>query len=68
MSSGKKFRDALQENNPLIIPGTAPTGLKGPNGETMPTEMLLYAPGPGYDTIRSPLSLFAADWMQQLGV
>ena len=22
MSSGKKFRDALKENNPLIIPGT----------------------------------------------
>jgi len=22
MSSGKKFRNALQENNPLIIPGT----------------------------------------------
>jgi len=46
----------------------APTGLKGPNGETMPSDMLLYAPGPGYDPIRSTFSLFAADWMQQLGV
>ena len=31
----------------------APTGLKGPNGEPMPSDMLLYAPGPGYDPFRS---------------
>ena len=45
----------------------APTGLKGPGGETPPSDMLLYAPGPGYDPIRSTFSLFIADWMQQLG-
>ena len=46
----------------------APTGLKGPNGEAMPENMLLYAPGPGFDPIRSTFSLFVADYMQQLGV
>ncbi len=46
----------------------APTGLKGPGGTALPSEtMLLYAPGPGYDPIRSTFSLFIADWMQQLG-
>jgi len=46
----------------------APTGLKGPGGTALPAEtMLLYAPGPGYDPIRSTFSLFIADWMQQLG-
>ena len=45
----------------------APTGLKGPGGTAVPTDMLLYAPGPGYDPIRSTFSLFIADWMQQLG-
>ena len=29
--------------------------------------MLLYAPGAGYDPLRSTMSLFIADWMQQLG-
>ena len=46
----------------------APTGLTGPNGEAMPENMLLYAPGPGFDPIRSTFSLFVADYMQQLGV
>jgi peptide/nickel transport system substrate-binding protein len=45
----------------------APTGVKGPNGETPPSDMLLYAPGAGYDPLRSTMSLFIADWMQQLG-
>ena len=45
----------------------APTGIKGPGGETPPSEMLLYAPGAGYDPLRSTMSLFIADWMQQLG-
>jgi len=45
----------------------APTGVKGPNGETAPDNMLLYAPGPGFDPIRSTFSLFIADYMQQLG-
>ena len=34
----------------------------------MPENMLLYAPGPGFDPIRSTFSLFVADYMQQLGV
>lgn len=46
---------------------TAPTGLKGPNGESVREDMLLYAPGPGFDPIRSTFSLFVADWMQWLG-
>jgi len=46
----------------------APTGLKGPGGETPPSDMLLYAPGAGYDPLRSTMSLFIADWMQQLGL
>jgi len=45
----------------------APTGVKGPNGESAPDNMLLYAPGPGFDPIRSTFSLFIADYMQQLG-
>jgi peptide/nickel transport system substrate-binding protein len=45
----------------------APTGIKGPNGTTPPSDMLLYAPGAGYDPLRSTMSLFIADWMQQLG-
>ena len=45
----------------------APTGIKGPNGQTPPSDMLLYAPGAGYDPLRSTMSLFIADWMQQLG-
>ena len=45
----------------------APTGLKGPGGQTPPADMLLYAPGAGYDPLRSTMSLFIADWMQQLG-
>ena len=45
----------------------APTGVKGPGGETPPSDMLLYAPGAGYDPLRSTMSLFIADWMQQLG-
>ena len=46
---------------------TAPTDLRGPNGEVPPSDMLLYAPGAGYDPLRSTMSLFIADWMQQLG-
>ena len=46
----------------------APTNLRGPNGEAMPSDMLLYAPSAGYDPIRSTFSLFIADWMQQLGI
>jgi ABC-type transport system substrate-binding protein len=46
----------------------APTGIKGPGGETPPSDMLLYAPGAGYDPLRSTMSLFIADWMQQLGL
>ena len=45
-----------------------PKGLKGPNGEVMPSEMTLYAPSAGYDPIRSTFSYFIADWMQQLGI
>ena len=45
----------------------APTGVKGPGGEAAPDNMLLYAPGPGFDPIRSTFSLFIADYMQQLG-
>ena len=45
----------------------APTGIKGPGGVTPPSDMLLYAPGAGYDPLRSTMSLFIADWMQQLG-
>ncbi len=46
---------------------TPPKGLKGPNGEKLPSDMLLYAPTPAYDPLRSTFSLFIADWMQQLG-
>lgn len=46
----------------------APTGIKGPGGVTPPSDMLLYAPGAGYDPLRSTMSLFIADWMQQLGL
>jgi peptide/nickel transport system substrate-binding protein len=46
----------------------APTGIKGPGGQTPPSDMLLYAPGAGYDPLRSTMSLFIADWMQQLGL
>ena len=45
----------------------APVGIKGPAGQTPPADMLLYAPGAGYDPLRSTMSLFIADWMQQLG-
>src|SRR5210317_417402 len=45
----------------------AQTEVKGPNGESAPDNMLLYAPGPGFDPIRSTFSLFIADYMQQLG-
>ena len=31
----------------------APTNLRGPNGEAMPSDMLLYAPSAGYDPILS---------------
>ena len=41
----------------------APTGVKGPGGESAPDNMLLYAPGPGFDPIRSTFSLFIADYM-----
>ena len=46
---------------------TPPTNLKGPNGEVAPENMLLYAPGAGYDPLRATFSLYIADWMQQLG-
>jgi ABC-type transport system substrate-binding protein len=51
-------------NNTRAIP---PTGLKGPNGEVPPENMLIYAPGPGYDPLRNTFSLFIADYIQQLG-
>tara|TARA_B100000586_G_scaffold267375_1_gene241954 strand:+ start:220 stop:2244 length:2025 start_codon:yes stop_codon:yes gene_type:complete len=46
---------------------TPPTDLKGPNGEVAPENMLLYAPGAGYDPLRATFSLYIADWMKQLG-
>jgi len=46
---------------------TPPTDLKGPNGEVSPENMLLYAPGAGYDPLRATFSLYIADWMKQLG-
>ena len=36
-------------NDTRAIP---PTGIKGPNGEVPPSDMLIYAPGPGYDPLR----------------
>ena len=44
-----------------------PTGIKGPNGEVPPENMLIYAPGPGYDPLRNTFSLFIADYIRQLG-
>jgi len=44
-----------------------PTGIKGPNGEVPPADMLIYAPGPGYDPLRNTFSLFIADYIRQLG-
>ena len=44
-----------------------PVGIKGPNGEVPPTDMLIYAPGPGYDPLRNTFSLFIADYIRQLG-
>ena len=44
-----------------------PVGIKGPNGEVPPADMLIYAPGPGYDPLRNTFSLFIADYIRQLG-
>ena len=51
-------------NDTRAIP---PTGIKGPNGEVPPSDMLIYAPGPGYDPLRNTFSLFIADYIRQLG-
>jgi|TARA_E500000331_G_C17242391_1_gene707566 peptide/nickel transport system substrate-binding protein len=51
-------------NDTRAIP---PTGIKGPNGEVAPDNMLIYAPGPGYDPLRNTFSLFIADYIRQLG-
>ena len=51
-------------NDTRAIP---PTGIKGPNGEVPPEDMLIYAPGPGYDPLRNTFSLFIADYIRQLG-
>jgi peptide/nickel transport system substrate-binding protein len=43
------------------------TGLKDPDGKTVPTLELL-APGPGYDPLRSTTAIWIAQWSSWLGI
>ena len=53
-------------DNQELKDGTG-TGLKDPNGTTIP-ELELLAPGPGYDPLRSTYSVWIAEWASNLGI
>ncbi|MGZ5384303.1 MAG: ABC transporter substrate-binding protein, partial [Acidimicrobiia bacterium] len=53
-------------DNQELKEGTG-TGLKDPNGVTVP-ELELLAPGPGYDPLRSTYSVWIAEWASNLGI
>jgi ABC-type transport system substrate-binding protein len=53
-------------DNQELKDGTG-TGLKDPNGVTVP-ELELLAPGTGYDPLRSTYSLQIAEWASNLGI
>lgn len=53
-------------DNQELLAGTG-TGLKDPNGVTVP-ELELLAPGPGYDPLRSTYSVWIAEWAGNLGI
>jgi ABC-type transport system substrate-binding protein len=53
-------------DNQKLKDGTG-TGLKDPNGTTVP-ELELLAPGPGYDPLRSTYAVWIAEWASNLGI
>jgi ABC-type transport system substrate-binding protein len=82
LSEADRFLTAVQilkdagytwDAEPIIDPenadpvGTAGVGLTMPNGTKVP-EIVILAPGPGYDPFRATFSIWVEQWMNDLGI
>ena len=54
----------VENPDPVVTPGK---GLTMPNGTLVP-ELMILAPGPGYDPFRATFSIWVEQWLNDLGV